>query len=123
MVRDNMYCFILLSFLFQIIVTEGPIIANVYYSSITGKYKFIQSTSIDPNAVASATYYKDYEKEGWDKLQISSYQGTDNKYKDYVKSYAMGYLEGILTYERIYSYYTNLLHFNDAIHGNNYSFF
>lgn len=106
------YNHILLFLLLHTVISQDPIIANVYYSRITGKYSVIKESAIDPTAAASATYYKTYETEGWDKLQISSYQGSDKKYQDFVKSYAMGYVEGVLTAERIYNFYQNMLHFN-----------
>ena len=38
MVHYNIYCVIFVSFLFQITLTIEAIIANAYYSPITGKY-------------------------------------------------------------------------------------
>ena len=81
------YNHILLFLLLHTVISQDPIIANVYYSRITGKYSVIKESAIDPTAAASATYYKTYETEGWDKLQISSYQGSDKKYQDFVKHY------------------------------------
>ena len=59
-------------------------------------------------AAAYATYTPSYETKGWDFLTLSSYDGIDDKYSDEVKNYAMGYLEGVLTYKRIYPSYFNL---------------
>ena len=87
-------------------------IMNCYYSKTSGKYFTEVSSEIDREAVASATYINSYETKGWDFLTISSYDKSDNKYPDDVKSYAMGYLEGILNQKRIFQIYRNLLYFS-----------
>jgi hypothetical protein len=87
-------------------------IMNIYYSKTSGKFTTKISTAIDEDAVASATYKNSYETQGWDFLTISSYEKPDNKYDDSIKSYAMGYLEGLLNKDRIYSIYRNLMHFS-----------
>ena len=84
-----------------------PIQASVYYIKTTGKYKVIEG-KIDKMAAAYATYTPSYETKGWDFLALSSYDGVDDKYSDEIKNYAMGYLEGVLTYKRIYPAYFNL---------------
>ena len=84
-------------------------IMNIYYSKETGKYNPIVSPTIDEDAVAYAIYNKSYERIGWDFLSISSYTRKDNKYNDSIKAYAMGYLEGVLTKNRIYDFTYNLL--------------
>ena len=61
----------------------------------------------DEDALASAVYKKSYEKIGWDYLSIATYEKNDKKYNDSSKAYAMGFLEGTLTNERIYSHYKN----------------
>ena len=81
-------------------------IMNIYYEN--GKYTTKNSTSRDENAIAYAIYNKSYERVGWDFLAISSYEKNDNKYKDEDKAYAMGYLEGALTKDRIYSFFINI---------------
>ena len=58
----------------------------------------------DEDALASAVYKKSYEKIGWDYLSIATYEKNDKKYNDSSKAYAMGFLEGTLTNERIYSF-------------------
>ena len=78
---------------------------NIYYSE--GNYTTKISNKRDEDAVASAIYNITYEKIGWDYLSISSYIKKDNKYNDSIKAYAMGYLEGVLTKDRIYSHYIN----------------
>ena len=95
-------------------------IMNIYYSKTSGKFIPKESEFIDEDAVASATYEKSYETKGWDFLTISSYTKPDNKYEDSIKAYAMGYLEGILIKDRIYSLYRNLMHF--AFYNNDLKF-
>ena len=85
---------------------DNPREASVLYIKTTGKYKVVEG--IDKMAAAYATYTPSYEKKGWDFLVLSSYDGIDDKYPDEVKNYAMGYLEGVLTYKRIYPSYYNL---------------
>ena len=87
--------------------TASPIEASVYYIKTTGKYKVVEG-KIDKMAAAYATYTPLYEEKGWDFLVLSSYDGVDDKYPDEVKNFAMGYLEGVLTYKRIYPSYYNL---------------
>ena len=86
-------------------------IMNLYYSEKANNYTAKISNASDENAIASAIYNKSYEKVGWDYLAISSYDKKDNKYNDSNKAYAMGYLEGILTKDRIYSHYINFMHY------------
>ena len=85
---------------------------NLYYSKTNGKFTPKLSSSIDKDSVASATYINSYESKGWDFLSISSYEEPDNKYEDSIKSYGMGYLEGILNKNRIFSVYRNLMYFS-----------
>ena len=80
---------------------------NCYYISENNSYITNISNKRDENALASAIYNKTYEKIGWDYLSISAYEKNDSKYNDSMKAYAMGYLEGILTKDRIFSHYTN----------------
>ena len=87
-------------------------IMNLYYSKTNGKFTPKLSSSIDKDSVASATYINSYESKGWDFLSISSYEEPDNKYEDSIKSYGMGYLEGILNKNRIFSIYRNLMYFS-----------
>ena len=81
--------------------------ASIYYIKTTGKYKVVEGV-YDLMATAYAKYTPSYEEKGWDFLTLSSYDGIDDKYSDEVKNYAMGYLEGVLTYKRIYPAYYNL---------------
>ena len=84
-------------------------IMNIYYEN--DNYITKKSESIDKSAIAYAIYDKSYERVGWDFLAIGSYEKNDNKYKDEDKAYAMGYLEGILTKDRIFSYFIDMQHF------------
>ena len=88
---------------------KQSIIMNIYYNSQNKGFKVEESLKRDENAVASAFYNKSYESTGWDILTISSYE-KDDKYSDAIKSYAMGYLEGYLTKDRIFSYYNNIFY-------------
>jgi hypothetical protein len=87
-------------------------IMNCYYSKTSGKYYAEISSDTDRDAAASATYINSYETKGWDFLTISSYDKSDYKYSDDVKSYAMGYLEGILNQKRIFQIYRNLMYYS-----------
>ena len=91
---------------------ENKTIMNLYYSKTSGKFTPKISSFIDKEAVASATYINSYETKGWDFLTISSYEQPDYKYEDWTKSYAMGYLEGILNKDKIYSIYRNLMYYS-----------
>ena len=111
------FIFILYFTLLTLINTEKikedeKIIMNLYYSKTSGKYVTKISSSIDKDALASATYVNSYQSKGWDFLTISSYDKPDNKYDDSIKSYGMGYLEGVLNKDRIFSVYRNLMYFS-----------
>ena len=104
-----------------------PIEASIYYIKTTGKYKVVEG-KIDKMAAAWGTYTPSYEKKGWDFLAISSYEGIDDKYSDEIKNYAMGYLEGVLTYKRIFPSYYNLNNYkyytnNGKMPDSTYEFF
>ena len=86
-------------------------ITNLYYNKEKDQYIIGESKSIDENSIAYAVYNKSYERTGWDFLAISTYDKKDGKYDDSDKAYAMGYLEGFITKERIYSFYRNILHY------------
>ena len=106
---------------------DETIEASVYYIKTTGKYQVVEG-SIDRMAAAYARYTPSYEKKGWDFLVLSSYDGIDDKYSDEVKNYAMGYLEGVLTYKRIYPSYYNLNNYkyyknNGTMPNSTYEFF
>ena len=101
--------------------------ASIYYIKTTGKYKVIEGV-YDKMAVAYAKYNSSYETKGWDFLTLSSYEGLDDKYSDEIKNYAMGYLEGVLTYKRIYPAYYNLNNYkyyknNGIMPNSTYDFF
>ena len=85
---------------------------NMYYNKENDSYTTVISEKPDENALAYAIYNKSYEYKGWDFLSISSYAKKDKKYNDTIKSYAMGYLEGILTKDKIHQFYTNIIRSN-----------
>ena len=101
-----LYIIIILLYVIKSQETE-VIIMNIYYSEESGNYTTNISNIRDENAIASAIYNKTYEKIGWDYLSILSYEKNDSKYNDTMKAYAMGYLEGVLTKDRIYDHYVN----------------
>ena len=90
--------------------------ASCYYIKTTGKYK-VEIGKLDKMAAAYAIYTNSYTTKGWDFLTLSSYDGVDDKYSDEIKNYAMGYLEGVLTYERIYPSYYNLNNYKYYTNG------
>lgn len=86
------------------------ITANVRYNHQKGAYT-IDYKDLDENAAAYGTFTMSMEETGWDTLAISSYKGEFDKYTDDTKSFAMGYLEGYVTSNRIWKHYTNLRHY------------
>ena len=87
--------------------------ANVYYSKLSNKYNVIYE-AINKDSLAYAKYTPSYEEKGWDYLTLSSSDKPESIYSDYIKHYGMGYLEGYITYKRIYDHYRN---------NNNYKFY
>ena len=102
----SLFYLILLQESIQALDKPESIIMNIYYSN--GKYKTVKSDKVYDEAIANAIYNKSYETTGWDFLTITSYDKKDNKYSDSNKAYAMGYLEGVLTKDRIYTFYRNI---------------
>ena len=86
--------------------------ANVYYSKVSNKFT-VKYEPINKDSLAYANYTSSYEKEGWDHLTLSSSDQPESVYSDYTKHYGMGYLEGYITYKRMYDHYRN---------NNNYKF-
>ena len=86
--------------------------ANVYYSKVSNKFT-VKYEPINKESLAYVTYNASYEKDGWDRLALSSSDKPESIYSDYLKNYGMGYLEGYITYKRIYDHYRN---------NNNYKF-
>ena len=109
------------------IKNSSIITGNIYYILSSNEFIYKEGP-YDPNSVVYASYEPTYEETGWDYLTIETYNGSDYRYLDEVKSYAMGYIEGILTYKRIYYSYINLNHYkyykNDSkMYNNTYEFF
>lgn len=105
-----LFIFILINF--HQIITESQT-ANIYFSKISKKFQ-VKYEGINKDALAYANYTPLYEKEGWDRLTVSSSDQPESIYSDYTKHYGMGYLEGYITYKRIYDHYRN---------NNNYKFY
>ena len=104
-----------LSFYLIILSSEiEPQTANIYYSKVSNKYKVKYEPINKETSLAYLKYTPSYEKEGWDKLIVSSSDKPDSIYSDSTKNYGMGYLEGYVTYKRIYDHYRN---------NNNYKFY
>jgi hypothetical protein len=81
--------------------------ASCVYDSETKKFTVMMGVW-DEDAAAYGTYKPDMEQTGWDKLAITSYPWEEvDEYPDEVKAYAMGYLEGYLTFKRIWNHYQN----------------
>lgn len=95
-----------LEFLEDKIPNASEIKASVRFDPEKMKFS-VQEEVYDQSAPAFGIYKPNMEKTGWDSLAISSYQGEDPKYIDEVKAYAMGYLEGHLTFKRIWNHYQN----------------
>ena len=105
-----LFIFILINY--HQIITESQT-ANIYFSKISKKFQ-VKYEGINKDALAYANYTPLYEKEGWDRLTVSSSDQPESIYSDYTKHYGMGYLEGYITYKRIYDHYRN---------NNNYKFY
>ena len=88
------------------------IIANIYYNEQNNNYSVIISSTADKEAIAYAIYNKSYQRTGWDYLAISSYEKNDDKYKDSMKAYAMGYIEGYITKDSITQNFFNMIHYH-----------
>jgi hypothetical protein len=83
--------------------------ASISYDPSTFSYTVVRDT-YDETLPAFLTYKDSLMSTGWDYLTLSSYQGEDNKYTDEVKSYGMGFLEGTILSERIWSHFENCRH-------------
>ena len=90
----------------KIITQSQTQTANVYYSKVSNKYT-VKYEPINKDSLAYANYTLSYEIEGWDHLYLSSSDQPESIYSDYTKHYGMGYLEGYITYKRLYDHYRN----------------
>ncbi len=68
------------------------------------RHSYIITNSTPKNSIAEVTYINDIETFGWGKLNVHTY----NKSDEYTQSYCAGYLEGIVTYQEISNFYYNL---------------
>ena len=90
--------FILLAF---IQTSKVPATVHLKFQSY-----YVSVGTYDPSGVAFGYYDSSYEKIGWDTLSLST-STSNGLYSDYEKAYALGYLEGVLTYARIYDIYVD----------------
>ena len=90
------------------------ITANIYYSKYSNKFRVKYEPINKSESLAYIKYTPSYEEEGWDYLSLSSSDKPSSIYSDALKHYGMGYLEGYITYKRIYDHYRN---------NNNYKFY
>lgn len=70
-----------------------------------GKYT-VEYGLLDPTGVAFGIYNPTLYQTGWDTLSLSSNK-SPSPYSDYEKAYGIGFLEGVLTSERIYNQFLN----------------
>lgn len=111
--KFNLIFQILLIFINIITIYSQIQTANVYYSKVSNRFT-VKYEPINKESLAYVTYNASYEKDGWDRLALSSSDKPESIYSDYLKNYGMGYLEGYITYKRIYDHFRN---------NNNYKFY
>ena len=70
------------------------------------RHSYIITNETQKNSIAEVTYINDIHKFGWGKLDVHTY----NKSDEYTQAYCAGYLEGIVTYQEISNFYYNLYH-------------
>eukprot|EP01135_Chromosphaera_perkinsii_P004190 Nk52_evm9s271 gene=Nk52_evmTU9s271 len=58
--------------------------------------------------IGTATFSDEVESDGWGKLEVIA----SSKHVGFVQGYGMGYLEGYLTFARIYQHFRNIYHHN-----------
>jgi hypothetical protein len=78
--------------------------ATIYY--INSKYEIIYDKIDKINGIACGIFEDNLSKIGWGILKIF----TNSKFENEKQMYAAGYLEGILTSNRIYENYQNIYH-------------
>ena len=88
-------------------MNASTISASLYFDKDSNKYIFANNT-YDQDAAAYAKYSPQIDSTGWDFLILSSNIRSTEKYTDYQKSFSMGFLEGILTKDRIWNHYQNM---------------
>lgn len=116
--ENKKYIFVLsfLLLLFKVSSINNPIKEKKLYAYFgTDGLIEAREEGEESDSLAYANYRYAYETEGWDYLTVSSNTNKDSNYKDMDKTYAMGYLEGILSSEQIAHFYENLnaLYFKD----------
>lgn len=92
-----------------------------YYSVYLIGDRYVVHETYDETAVATSKYVVAYNEDGWGKLYIKS----NSKYDDLTQAFAVGYLEGQITSDKIYQHYTNyrLNDFKDGFPDNVKEFF
>jgi len=86
--------------------TEQVITASIYQDPTTQNFKVVTG-EYNEEAIAYIKFTHGLTAKGWDFMALSSFQGNDERYSDDLKSYSMGYLEGVITYEKIWNHYSN----------------
>ena len=99
--------FLLLIFLLSAILS-APIPATVYLKN--GTFTVVPQL-LDPTGVAFGLYDPSLFEKGWDTLSLTTNSHSDS-YSDYEKAYGLGFLEGVLTQQRIYDHFLNIYRLN-----------
>lgn len=110
-----------LSFLMFVITIQSNQSSTRYFSVYLVRDNYVVHETFDESAIATAKYVSDYNDDGWGKLYIKSNKNFD----DLTQAFAVGYLEGQITQEKIYQHYTNyrLNDFKDGFPDNVKEFF
>ena len=93
--------------LFQVLLSD-PIPATVYLHNWVFT---VVSDILDPTGVAFGFYGPALFEKGWDTLSLSTNPHSE-PYSDYEKAYGLGFLEGVLTSNRIYDHFSNIYRLN-----------
>lgn len=76
----------------------------IHLSMYKERHTFIITNKTDKNIISEVTFLNDINTFGWGKLDVSTYNNSD----EYTQSYCSGYLEGVATYQQISNFYYNL---------------
>ncbi len=83
------------------------VFATSIYQVATIKNLNIVTGEYNEKAIAFIKFTPGLTVKGWDFIALSSYQSTDERYSDDLKSNSMVYLEGVITYEKFMYHYSN----------------
>eukprot|EP01116_Phalansterium_solitarium_P020882 TRINITY_DN6321_c0_g1_i1.p1 TRINITY_DN6321_c0_g1~~TRINITY_DN6321_c0_g1_i1.p1 ORF type:complete len:550 (+),score=222.39 TRINITY_DN6321_c0_g1_i1:99-1748(+) len=87
---------------------------SAFYDQASGKYYYANGQS--DNAVVWAFYSDDVESIGWGRLTLNTTANSYANFTDDITMHAAGYLEAVLTQERIWqSYLAFLQQFNNSV--------